>query len=317
MFHVDSRPSVHWFADHIGPSQTCIHAVKSWVHTERSEFQDISVFDTESLGRCLVLDGEVQTFEVDEAIYHESLVLPIGSLHPRPLRGLVIGGGEGATLRDALRVRSLEQIDMVEIDPAMVQTSLKYLTSWHQGSYESDRVNLIHADGRNFLESSPDFYDLIWIDISNPRAGGPATRLFTREFYQLVRSRLAEGGLLAIQADTANPLHAGTFPRLVRTLESVFGSVIPYAAYVPSYCTLWGFALAGATQGVEGIAPEEIDRRIAERVDGELMHYDGLAHRSMFCLPLSLRKAMKSGDVPINTDNAPIQEHYPGHAFTH
>ena len=138
--------------DWASPWEYTAHAVHHEVFHARSDFQDIEIVETEGYGRCLLLGGEVQSFEADEYIYHESLVHPAMLLHPAPRQVLVIGGGEGATLREVLRHRSVERAVMVDLDPQVIAAAREHLPSFHAGSFDDPRVRIEFADGRAFIE---------------------------------------------------------------------------------------------------------------------------------------------------------------------
>ncbi|MBI3953344.1 MAG: methyltransferase domain-containing protein, partial [Chloroflexi bacterium] len=170
----------------------------------RTAYQQLEIVDTASFGRALFLDGKVQSAELDEFVYHEALVQPAMALHPRPERVLVIGGGEGATLREALRHPTVKRAVMVDIDAEAVAACREYLPAWHQGAFADPRVELLHRDARGYLEETSELFDVIIVDVTDPLAGGPAYRLFTQEFYRLARGHLGAAGAIAVQAESAD-----------------------------------------------------------------------------------------------------------------
>ena len=143
-----------------------------------------------SLGVCLVLDGKIQSSERDEFIYHEGLVQPAMIAHPGPETVFIAGGGEGATLREALSHQTVKKAVMVEIDGEVTALSRKYLPTLSRGAFKDKRAELHHADAREYLAKSKEKYDIIIIDLPDPIEEGPAYRLFTKEFYNIVLGRL-------------------------------------------------------------------------------------------------------------------------------
>ena len=269
------------------------------------------IAETHNFGRCLILDNEFQSFELDEFIYHEALVQPALILYPKPIKVAIIGGGEGATLRETLRHKELEKAMMVDIDEKVVECSRKYLPSFHKGSFSDKRTILTFMDGRKFIEETDETFDIVIMDITCPLEEGPSYKLFTKEFYEIVKQKLTPQGLLAIQASTTSPVALYTYTVISKTLNEVFPKVFPYAAYVPSFALLWGFCLA--TQGLDPtqICREEIDQRISERTKGELRFYDGITHQALFNLPKYVRKALAQ-QTHINLDGQPLKEEFPG-----
>jgi spermidine synthase len=278
--------------DWASPWEYTAHAVKREIFHARSEFQDIEIVETEGYGRCLLLDGEVQSFEADEHIYHESLVHPALVLHDHPRRVLVIGGGEGATLREVLRHRSVEQAIMIDLDPQMIAAAREHLPSFHAGSFDDPRVRLEFGDGRAFVERCVDHFDAIIIDVTNPMAGGPSFRLFTAEFYVAVGKRLNPGGVVVLQSDAVT-LHG---------LES--------AATI--HTTDWSFTLAGAELHPPlNLTPQTIDERIKHRSLAGLRFYDGITHHRLFHLPRYVRDAISASNR-VSRDDRPLEESFPG-----
>jgi len=276
-----------------------------------SEYQEIVIAETECFGRCLILDNEFQSAERDEFIYHESLVQPAMVLHPNPKKVAIIGGGEGAAIREVLSHKTVDMAVMVDLDEKVVECAKEYLPSFHDGSFSDERATLLFEDGRKFMEETDVTFDVIIIDITCPLEAGPAYKLFTKEFYDLVRQKLTPQGLLSIQASTVSLAALNTYTVISRTLNEVFTNVSPYVAHIPFFAMLWGFCLATNDVNPVQISREEIDRRISERVSGELRFYDGITHQALFNLPKYIRKALKE-QTHINLDNNPLMEQYPG-----
>ncbi len=303
--------SYMWLWDYFSEHEAHMHEISAVVCACQSEFQKIEVLDVASHGRALVLDGEVQSFSADEFVYHEALVEPAMVLNPEPKRVLVVGGGEGATLREVLRHPSVEEAVMVEIDPLMIQVAREHLALFHQGAFDDPRTRLVVRDGRAFLSEDKHPFDVVIMDITNPRKGGLSWQLFTKEFYTLASKRLAEGGIVVVQGDVARVGGLSTFPRVVRTMETIYAGVYPYITCVSSYAADWGFALSNLPFNPIAVSADEIDGRLRERGISNLRFYDGLTHERIFRLPKYLRQIIAE-EKDISTDDTPIQERYPG-----
>jgi spermidine synthase len=211
----------------------------------RTEFQAFEIFENRLWGRMLILDGRLQSAEIDEFIYHEALVQPAMLAHPDPRRVLVMGGGEGATLREVLRHPGVNRALMVDIDGELVGLCQEWLPTFHAGAFDDPRTELVFADGRNWLAAQPDgSLDVIILDLPEPLEAGPALQLFTREMYELARSKLAADGVVAVQSGSAG-LHGHLMPDINATLRAVFPQVVAYTAFIPSFMDLYGFHLAG------------------------------------------------------------------------
>jgi spermidine synthase len=211
----------------------------------RTEFQTFEIFENRLWGRMLILDGRLQSTEADEFIYHEALVQPAMLAHPDPRRVLVMGGGEGATLREVLRHPGVTRAVMVDIDAELVGLCKERLPTFHAGAFDDPRTELVFTDGRGWLAAQIDgALDVIILDLPEPLEGGPALTLFTREMYDLARSKLAPGGVVAVQSGSAGPL-GHLMADIHATLRAVFSRVVAYTAFVPSFMDLYGFQVAG------------------------------------------------------------------------
>ncbi len=288
---------VDWFTRGFG----VIYVVRRTLACAQTPYQGAGVFEVEGLGRVLVLDGKLQSAEMDEWVYHEALVHPAMVLHERPRRVLILGGGEGATLREVLRY-GVERAVMVDIDREVVEFCRRHLPEWGAGAFEDPRAELVIAEGRGYVEGTDEEFDVVIADLPEPLRGGPAVRLYTREFYEAVYRRLGNGGVFVTQATSVLHLRE-VVSRVYAALKEVFPCVRMYRAYVPSFASDWAFVIASKGPDPAALSPEEVDRRVAERVRGELRFYDGETHVHMFALPKYVRRELERG-VP-STDGDP------------
>jgi spermidine synthase len=297
--------SYKWFIEYTSPEEGHIHGIRMIYHASHTKYQRMEIMDSGSYGRCLVLDGKMQSSITDEFIYHEALVHPALLTHPNPKRVFIVGGGEGATLREVLRHKSVEYCMMVDIDQEVVEKSKEFLYEWHQGAFEDPRTDLRFMDARKYLEETQDTYDAIIIDISEPVEEGPAYLLFTREFYEIVKERLSPDGVISLQAGTTALHQLLNFTAVNKTLNAVFPVVAPYQAIIPSFGLPWGFTLASKKNDPRKFSPEELDDMIARRIKGTNRYYDGITNQGMFMLPKHIRKALAE-ETKIIEDNAPL-----------
>jgi spermidine synthase len=301
---MDTDPD-KWLRDKINENFLQLHRLDEVLYTGRTKYQSVQVIRTRHLGICLVLDGKIQSSERDEFIYHEALVHPAMIAHPGPEKVFIAGGGEGATLREALSHKTVKRAVMVEIDEEVTALSRQYLPDLSRGIFEDSRTELHHVDARQYLEKSQEKFDVIIIDLPDPIEKGPAYLLFTQEFYRIVLNRLMENGLIAVQAGSASPAELLNFAAVNNTLKSVFPLVVQYTAYVPCFGGPWGFCLASRQNDPSRFSPEELNERIAARSLGGLRFYDGITHRNMFSLPKYIREALAK-QKRIITDKKPL-----------
>ena len=301
---MDTDPD-KWFYDRVSRNLIQLHSIEEVLYTGQTKFQSAEVIRSGAFGKCLVLDGKIQSSEVDEFIYHEALVQPSMITHPCPETVFIAGGGEGATLREVLSHNTVKRAVMVDIDEEVIAICKKYLPDHSQGSFEDKRTELYHVDARDYLAKCQGKFDIIIIDIPDPIEEGPAYLLYTREFYQLVRDRLTENGIISVQAGSAAWTELLNLTAVNNTLKSVFPIVCPYQVDVPCFGGPWGFCLASLNLNPALLSVTEIDDRISARQLKGLKFYDGLTHQGMFSLPKHLRGEL-SGQTRLITDNEPL-----------
>lgn len=239
--------------------------------------QRLEVIEAGPLGRVLLLDGNIQLTQWDHHAYHELLAHVPLLAHPAPRRALIIGGGDGGLLTQALKHPSLERVDLCEIDAAVVAAGREFFPEVAAG-FADPRARVHIGDGAAFARDISQPYDVILVDASDPE--GPAVPLFGRDFYAGLKRVLAPGGIVAGQSESAH-----LYPELVAAVMGFMRQLFPrawyYTAQVPTYLSgVIGFALG--SDGPDPLAPPE-PRRLAAL--GPLMHYTPEVHRAAFALP--------------------------------
>jgi spermidine synthase len=305
----ESRPDFfderRWLVDELSPDLLQIHGIRKVMHQAKTKYQYAQIIDTSTFGICLVLDGKIQSGEKDEFIYHESLVHPAMIAHDKPEMVFIAGGGEGATLREVLLHQTVKKAVMVDIDEEVVKLCRKYLHTFHRGAFDDTRSEVRYEDARKYIETTSDRFDVALIDLADPVEEGPARFLYTREFYQLVKNKLKPGGIMAVQSGQSGWINLDNFLAINGTLKSLYKYVCPYQVYVPSFVDLWGYHAVSDTVNIARLSQREINRRIRERITGNLRTYDGIAHAGMFSLPGRLRRKLARARRVV-TDQAPI-----------
>lgn len=296
----------NWHLEYVSPELIQAMELASVVYTGSTKYQQVMILETEPFGRTLVLDGKTQSAERDEFIYHESLVHPAMLAHPLPQNVFIAGGGEGATAREILRHSTIQNLVMVDLDSEVVELCRRYLPNHHQGAFDDPRLSLFCQDALAYLNSTEELFDIIFMDISDPLDGGPAYKLYTQEFYHLVKDRLAPGGMVVIQSGASGPDNASeVFTPIRNTVASIYEETFSYCTFMPSFGTSWGFVIGclGTSSLGFKLTPEEIDERLFSRVQSSLQHYDGTTHAGMFALPKYLRDALISENRLITESN--------------
>ncbi len=255
------------------------------LHRGTTAYQSVIIADTVNYGRALFLDDAIQSAEDDEEVYHELLVHPAMLAHPDPRDVLIIGGGEGAALREVLRYQSVRSATMVDLDGEVVELCRTHLPSWHCGAFEDPRTHLVIRDGREFVEEGDHRYDVVIVDVVDMFDNGPAQALYTRQFYQQLRRRLQPGALVAIQGMEFSFLDHYPHAALSRTLRTAFSEVHSYRMDIPSFLSSWGFMLASDWCAPAQWSAAAIDQQIGRRlVPDDLQHLTGEFLMSRFSL---------------------------------
>ena len=232
-----------WFSEAQTPNVKLSIRVDRQLYSGKSEFQRIDVFESPEFGRFLTLDGYMMLTEKDEFIYHEMITHIPMAVHPNVKKVLVIGAGDGGVVRELARYPEIETIDMVEIDPLVVEVCKKYLPQT-ACCLDDPRLNIHYEDGLKFIRFCEDEYDLIIVDSTDPF--GPGEGLFTREFYGNCFKALKEDGIMVNQHES--PFYdedAHACQRAHKNIASSFPIHKVYQAHIPTYPSghwLFGFA---------------------------------------------------------------------------
>jgi spermidine synthase len=283
-----------WYVEAFGPAEQHHHAIDELCYSGRSEFQQIAIVRSPVFGTMLVLDGDTQSSQRDERIYHETLVHPALAGAADRSEVLVLGGGEGATLREVLRCPDVRRCTMVDIDALVVELSKKFLPEWSEGAFEDPRARVIVADALQFMRDDHARYGTILSDLTEPLADSPSNPLFNDDVFALICSRLADGGIYVLQASTAAFHNADLHCKMARTLRRHYRHVVSFLTHVPAFDTEWAFLACSDRVDLAALEPKRIDTYCA-RLRGENVFYDSITHRRLFSLPLYLRRMLAAG----------------------
>jgi len=243
-----------------------------------TKYQELVVAEAGPLGRILLLDGNVQVSEYDETGYHEMMAHVPLLTHAHPERVLIIGGGDGGTLREALRHPEVDRVDLCEIDGEVIEASRRFLPGLSR-SFDNPRASVHITDGISYVRDHPGTWDVILVDSSDPV--GPAVGIFGESFYRDVRQALRPGGIAVGQAESCF-----IYPDLIRAMSRFLSTLFPVFAYyntlVPTYTTgVIGFVFCslGPDPRVTDPDPSRVEAL------GELDFYTPALHRGSFALP--------------------------------
>ena len=286
-----------WYTEQFAPTELHAHAIAETYYTGRTPFQSVAVLRTPVFGKLLVLDGDTQSSQADERIYHESLVHPALASVADHGDVLILGGGEGATLREVLRDPSVRRCTMVDIDGQVVELAKQYLPEWSDGAFEDPRARVIIGDALRFIKEDRDRYGVVISDLTEPLADSPSFPLFNGEVFADIKARLAPGGVYVLQASTAGFHNLELHAKMARSLRNFFAHVRSFYTHVPAFDNDWAFIACSDEVDVARTDAARIDAHV-RALRGENWFYDGETHRRLFALPLYVRRALaKDGDV--------------------
>ena len=278
-----------WFTEYHNKNVALSVRVKDILYRDKSKYQEIAILDTYDFGKVLVLDNTYQTTEFDEFIYHELIShIPLFT-HPNPKKVLVIGGGDGGTVREVVKHDTVERIDFVELDEKVLEACKKYMPNL-SCEMENEKVNIIITDGIKYVAETNEKYDVIIIDCPDPV--GPAKGLFEKEFYKNVFKCLNDDGLMVQQSES--PLYnLDLIKNIAKYLKELgFKIIMPYVYPMPSYPSgMWSFMLASKKYNPLNVDKKKIKKKI-EKFNTK--YYDEDVHTSIFLSsPKFLKEAVK------------------------
>ena len=276
-----------WFREVDDGKLSYGYKIKDVLYRGHSDFQAVDVVETEAYGKMLLIDGLVMLTESDEFVYHEMIAHIPALLHSEPRSILVIGGGDGGTVRELLKHSSVEKVTLCEIDGLVVETAKRYFPGT-ASCLTDNRVDVLVADGVKFVaDQDPETFDLVIVDSTDPI--GPGEGLFTQGFYRNVAQVLGPGGLMACQSES--PWYrAELLNRIHNNVRGGFEFVKPYLGSIPTYPRgLWSWTI-GSQRPIE---PKNYDReRLAQISDGLSYLNEGVVESS-FVLPNFYRRKLQ------------------------
>jgi spermidine synthase len=251
----------------IGKSSLMVIKVKKLIAIKKSEFQEIIIAECEDFGKALILDGYIQSTVADEFIYHESLVHPAMLLHPNPKRVLIIGGGEGATLREVLKHNTVEEAIMVDIDRDVVELSKEFLPEMHCGSFFDKRARIVIDDGKRFVEKElarKSKYDVVIMDLTDPYSSEIAKDLYSKQFFIKVSNILTPEGIVVTQAGSKY-FYDEVYNDVANTVKQVFAHVMEYQVWIPSFGYACNFIVGSKALNPSILTVEYVEEMLKTR----------------------------------------------------
>ncbi len=280
-----------WFTDKDENQALSLRYQGEILFSEKSPYQQVRVFETCSYGRLLAINNMVMCTERDEFHYHEMIVHPALQAHGSPRQVLVIGGGDGGTIREVFKYDEIENVTMVEIDETVVRAAKLHLPTMSR-DFSHPKLNLIIGDGIEFVsKAGPRTYDAIIVDGSDPI--GPAKGLFTEAFYRDCAKALKDDGVLVTQGESPM-FHTEAFVELNACLKTIFGrdQVATVLFHATTYPTgMWSLQLASKNQRpLKSPANQDRARQFVRQK--KLKYYNEELHPASFALPNFVKKLL-------------------------
>lgn len=262
-----------WVTEYQTPSLGFTCKITETLKVEQTEFQHLAVVNTEQFGRMLLLDGMVMTTDVDEYVYHEMITNVALNSHPTPYNVLIIGGGDGGALREAVRHPLVKNATLVEIDAKVIEASREFFPEL-SCSFDDPKANVVVADGIEYVRQHKNEFDIIIVDSTEPV--GPAVQLFSPEFYRECSVALKDEGMLVVQSESPF-FNADVIKMAYGGINQVFDITRLYLASIPTYPSgLWSFTIGSKKYDPEQpLAPNKY----------ELKYYNPGVHKAAFNLP--------------------------------
>jgi spermidine synthase len=280
-----------WYSEHHTDHVRFSLKVKQQLFSQKSDFQQVDILDTYEFGRALTLDGCLMVTEKDEFIYHDMIVHVPMATNPNIKKVLVIGAGDGGTIRELTRYQSIEQIDMVEIDSMVVEACKQYLPQT-ACKLDDPRVHIYYEDGLKFVRRKTDEYDLILVDSTDPF--GPGEGLFTKEFYGNCYNALKEQGILVNQHEsTYYDAYVEAMKRAHKRIKETFPIAKVYQAHIPTYPSghwLFGYA----SKHFDPITDLKEDNWNALGINTK--YYNTELHKGCFALPNYVKEQLNENE---------------------
>jgi len=283
-----------WVSEYVTPYDIYAHGITDIHAFARTPYQQMSIVSSGAYGKALVLDGKWQSCTGDEFLYHEPLVHPACVIHGNPQSVLVLGGGEGATIREALRWNSVKKVVMVDLDGAVVDACKEHLPEMHQGAFDDPRTELVIGDAIEYLQNTTARFDVVISDLSDPIENGPSFMLFTREYHAKAKAVLNPGGVFVLQAGSVFPMDPTMHARNRKTIAQVFTHTASMVSFIPTYACPWSFVL-GSDKPINTMPdPAEVDTILESHSVSNLRMFDGIAMLGLMQLPKHIRTACEN-----------------------
>ena len=286
------------FTETLYPHWGQFFTVSKVLMEDKNDVQHMVIFENEEYGKVLALDGIIQTTEKDEFVYHEMIVHVPLLAHGNAQNVLIVGAGDGGTLREVLRHKNVKSATLVEIDDRVINLCKKYLPNHSKGAFDNPKTRIVIQDAFDFVGNTREKFDVIICDTTDPI--GPGAILFTPEFYARCKKALSVGGIIVTQCgvpfmQTDEMVHS--HEHLSKIFKDAYFFVAPVPTYVGGFMT---FGWATDNKTLRTIDSRILEQRMKKEVEGEMKYYTPKIQAASFVLPKFLEDALAAGSKTVD-----------------
>lgn len=267
-----------WFFEDDMPLAVAIK-IKDSLYSNKSKYQKIEILDSVSMGKVMLLDNKVMVSEKDEFYYHETIAHSALSIHPNPKKIMVIGGGDGGTVREAFKYKTVDDMELIEIDEEVINVSKKFFPEV-ASELNNPKLKINLNDAIDYIKNAKEnSYDVILCDSTDPE--GFAAGLISKEFYKNVSKTLKENGIYICQSGSLL-IQEKEFQISIENMRTAFKYVDGIVSIVPTYpgC-VWSFLIA---------SNKPIDKKIKNKPSGKTKYWNEEIHEKLFAKPTWLKE---------------------------
>jgi len=265
--------------------------IKRVIAQGRTKFQEYLFFESKMHGVCISLDGDIQSCQSDEHIYHEALVHPAMLAHPNPKRVLIMGGGEGATAREVLRHKRVQKVVMVDIDKEFVELCKEHIPSWGKDAFEDGRLEVLYMDINEYLKGCDEKFDVVIGDLIDVDDwDSPAAFLYGEGLYKTIKPLLNPDAIVATQGGALDTQESINHKHIREVMSRVFCDVCSYGIVIPSFYHLWGYIIAGDNLEIVKDGSLLREKFVSASKDMQMIGVGAKALANGFELPLQIQK---------------------------
>ncbi len=287
-----------WAYDRYSRNQVIKHGVKKVLIKTKTKFQEIEILDLFNFGVSIFMDKIPQSSSIDEWIYHECLVHPAMSFikKKKELKILVLGTGEGATLREVLKYPGVDKVVSVDIDKEAVEIFKEKLPFMHKNSFYDKRVDLVYGNAVDFLGQIDKKFDIIISDITSQDHFGLGSDINREKsnFYELVGKRLKRGGVFVLHVEELGDINFDKYLNFKSVVDNFFNFSYSYRVLVPFFMRYWGFLILSNDLAINPFEMkiEKVTRLIEERKAKSLRYINPRTLLALFSFPEEIKKKL-------------------------